>query len=97
MFVLLVVENAAVVDRGETPNDEEEEAENRVLANETGTDRSETTGTFKRDGTNAKDEDVTNDATTDKEDADVDAEDDANQTTNKSLGKVGTEYRRRFH
>ena len=85
-----MTENAVVVDRGETPNDEEEEAENRVLANETGTDRSETTGTFKRDDTNAEED-------TDKEDADVDAEDDANQTTNKSLGKVGTEYRRRFH
>ena len=84
------MENAVVVDRGGKPNDEEEEAENRVLANETGTDRSETTGTFKKDGTNAEED-------TDKEDADVDAEDDANQTTNKSLGKVGTEYRRRFH
>lgn len=61
------------------------------------TDRSETTGNDNRDGTNTEDEDATNDVTTDKEDADADAEDVANKTTNTSLGKAGTEYRRGFH
>ena len=89
------MENAAVVDRGGKPNDEE--AGNNILATGIDTDRSENAGTFKRDGTIAEDENATNDANTDKEDADADAEDVANKTTTTSLGKAGTEYRRGVH
>ena len=86
------MENAAVVDRGGKPNDEE--AGNNILATGIDTDRSENAGNCNRDGTIAEDEDATNDATIDKEDADADAEDVANQTTNTILGSAGKIYRR---